>query len=516
VDGRLLTVIPESAHDRADRHVDGSETELRDAAADDEIVALTQRLLASYQEALDAAHRSPLVRLIPFRSTGVGRHVRLPRLRLFLGYFVVLHVGRSVGALKRSMHRSAVLANDTRRFENEITLLERFEQSLPGIPSRWLLAGLGALVLLVSYGAARMLGGSDDDLAPFAAVISGVGQLSRGDVTDALGEYGWYTAYFTALGIAVSMWLVLLLPMTSFQLKRTVFNLVPGVEEKLERTTLAENRPPLHGVYEVEEEIFRKLGGKPPRELRFDLALESVLIVLTIGVFAYTVVDLVQAGDARQLQGSTLRLLGSILLVGLLVLRLAGLAEAARARQQPTARAPVQTLGTPVAFAELEPAGWFRRVLASLVDVTAMLIIGLLLFIPEDVLENVAGENLAIALWYLFLFTVVPAVYTLPWLYWGARDRGLRTLGKRLVGLSVIAADGTQPTRRMALVREVGGKALLFGIVTGWLIVPWLLNYLWPLWDERHRALHDRLAGTIVVRARKAEATEEIAVPVSA
>jgi uncharacterized RDD family membrane protein YckC len=496
--------------------MDGSETALRDAAADDEIAALTQRLLASYQEALDAARTSPLVRMIPFGSTGLARHLRLPRLRLFLGYFVVFHVRRSVAALKRSMHRSAVAANDTRRFENEISLLERFEQSLPGIPSRWLFAGLGAVVLLVSYGAARMFGGSDDDLAPFAAAISGVGQLSREDVTDALGEYGWYTAYFTALGIAVSMWLVLLLPMTSFQLKRTVFNLVPGAEAKLERTTLADNRPPLRGVYEVEEQIFRKLGGAPPRELRFDLVLESVLIVLTIGVFAYTVVDLVRSGDARHLQGSTLRLLGSILLVGLLVLRLAGLAEAARAREQPTALAPVATRGTPVAFAELEPAGWFRRAFASLVDLTAMLFIWFVTIIPVLGIEELAGENIAIAVWYLFLFTLVPALYTLPWLWWGADDRGLRTLGKRLTGISVIAADGTQPTPRTALVREVGGKALLFGIVTGWLIVPLLLNYLWPLRDERHRALHDRLAGTIVVRAHKAEATDKLAVPVSA
>ena len=495
-------------------HVGDSETVLRDAAADEEIVALTRRLLACYQEALDVAPSSPFVRLIPLGSTGVARHLRLPRLRLFLGYFVVLHVRRSVGALKRSMHRAAVRASDTRRFENEIRLLDRFEQSLPGIPSRWLVAGLGALVLLVSYGAARMLGGSDDDLAPFAAVISGVGQLSRGDVTDALGEYGWYTAYFTALGVAVSMWLVLLLPMTSFHLKRTVFNLVPGAEEKLERTTLAENRPPLRGVYEVEEELFRKLGGTPPRELRFDLAVEIVLIVLTIGVFAYTVVELVRAGDARHLQRSTLRLLGSILLVGLMVLRLAWLAEAARARQQPTVQAP--TVRRPVALAELEPAGWFRRALACLVDVTAMLIIWFVTIIPVLGVEQAAGENVAIAVWYLLLFTVVPAVYTLPWLYWGARDRGLRTPGKRLVGISVVAADGTQPTPRMALVREVGGKALLFGIVTGWLIVPLLLNYLWPLRDERHQALHDRLAGTIVVRVHKADATEEIAVPVAA
>jgi uncharacterized RDD family membrane protein YckC len=28
----------------------------------------------------------------------------------------------------------------------------------------------------------------------------------------------------------------------------------------------------------------------------------------------------------------------------------------------------------------------------------------------------------------------------------------------------------------------------------------WLLNYLWPLWDQHRRAIHDKIAGTNVVR----------------
>ena len=498
-----------------------SETILRDAAADEQVGALTQRLLSGYQEALDSALHSPVVRLIPLTSSGGGRLIGAPRLRLFLGYFVVLHVRRALGALKRRMHRAAVLADDPRRFEREIKLVERFEESLPGIPSRSLLAALAALVLLVSYGAASMAGASHDDLRPFGAVISAVAQLDRGGVMDALGEYGWYTAYFTALGVAVSMWVVLLLPMTSFQLKRTVFNLVPGAREKLARTTLVENRPPLGGVYTVEEELFRKLEGTPPRELRLDLGLEAVLILLTIGVFAYGAVDFVHAGNLGhqllQPKRGTLRLLGTLTLVGLLVLRLAALAQASRARRQPTQAAVLDTTRRPVALEKLEAAAWVRRAFAYLIDTTAISILWLLSIIPILGVEAILGENTAIALWYLFLFTLVPAMYTLPWLYLGSRDRGLRTPGKRLLGVSVVAADGTQPTAWMILVREVGCKSLLFGILTGWLVVPWLANYFWPFRDERSRALHDRVAGTMVVRARKAEEPEKVkAIAVSA
>ena len=45
-------------------------------------------------------------------------------------------------------------------------------------------------------------------------------------------------------------------------------------------------------------------------------------------------------------------------------------------------------------------------------------------------------------------------------------------------------------------------KYLLFGVVGGFfLAIPTLLDYLWPLWDEQNRALHDMLASSRVVQA---------------
>jgi hypothetical protein len=48
-----------------------------------------------------------------------------------------------------------------------------------------------------------------------------------------------------------------------------------------------------------------------------------------------------------------------------------------------------------------------------------------------------------------------------------------------------------------AMLREVAVKTLLFGIagaVTGG--IAQLVDYLWPLWDEENRALHDFLVDT--------------------
>ena len=54
---------------------------------------------------------------------------------------------------------------------------------------------------------------------------------------------------------------------------------------------------------------------------------------------------------------------------------------------------------------------------------------------------------------------------------------------------------------RSALMREFVIKGLLFGTVGGWFLgIPTLLDYLWPLWDDENRCLHDMVAKTHVVR----------------
>jgi uncharacterized RDD family membrane protein YckC len=43
----------------------------------------------------------------------------------------------------------------------------------------------------------------------------------------------------------------------------------------------------------------------------------------------------------------------------------------------------------------------------------------------------------------------------------------------------------------------------IFGFVTlGFWILPfaWLLDHLWPLWDGRRQALHDKVVASVVIR----------------
>lgn len=79
-----------------------------------------------------------------------------------------------------------------------------------------------------------------------------------------------------------------------------------------------------------------------------------------------------------------------------------------------------------------------------------------------------------------------------------------QTPGKRSVGIRVVRADGQPLDAQTAFRRELGVKTILLGLIALLtLLIGWLLNYLWPLWDREHRAGHDALVGTRVVQVPK-------------
>lgn len=64
-----------------------------------------------------------------------------------------------------------------------------------------------------------------------------------------------------------------------------------------------------------------------------------------------------------------------------------------------------------------------------------------------------------------------------------------QTPGKRLMGLRIVRTDGKRITIGPAIRRWVGY----------WISAILFLGYLWVLVDDRRQALHDKLAGTLVV-----------------
>lgn len=76
-----------------------------------------------------------------------------------------------------------------------------------------------------------------------------------------------------------------------------------------------------------------------------------------------------------------------------------------------------------------------------------------------------------------------------------------QTFGHRAVNTRIVRFDGEPVAGAGAVTREVVVKWFLFDFIGGTFVLPTLLNYLWPLWDDKNEALHDKLCSTRVVTA---------------
>jgi uncharacterized RDD family membrane protein YckC len=147
-------------------------------------------------------------------------------------------------------------------------------------------------------------------------------------------------------------------------------------------------------------------------------------------------------------------------------------------------------------------AGWWRRAGAFLLDGVIVSIGALVLLFAITAPFSIgffAGDDFGIASLIVGLLFAIVCVSIVALLYAPvlmARTNG-KTLGRMVCGTRVVRADGQPITFGFAMLREVAVKALLFGIagaITAGLAQ--LADYLWPLWDEENRALHDFVVNT--------------------
>lgn len=132
-------------------------------------------------------------------------------------------------------------------------------------------------------------------------------------------------------------------------------------------------------------------------------------------------------------------------------------------------------------------ASFSQRFLALLVDLTtggvALSLIFVLIGILQLALDLSNAATGALALFALFAWW--PIYYVVSW------AAGGRTLGYRVAGLQLVKTDGTRPDLSTSLVRCMGACCS---------VAPFLLGYLWMLWDADRQTWHDKMAGTMVVR----------------
>jgi|tagenome__1003787_1003787.scaffolds.fasta_scaffold20961761_2 uncharacterized RDD family membrane protein YckC len=158
----------------------------------------------------------------------------------------------------------------------------------------------------------------------------------------------------------------------------------------------------------------------------------------------------------------------------------------------------------PVPSLDLAPVS--RRALARVIDAGLLGIVGFALILPFMIaavgLNEPGSHGKDGGVWsgpavfgWILVIAILPFAYEAVQLaVWG------QTLGKRIMGLRVIAESGEAMAPAQAVGRAAVNNVLyLFGCGVGT-----VMAYLWAIWDRPlHQALHDRLAGTVVVDDRE-------------
>ena len=140
-------------------------------------------------------------------------------------------------------------------------------------------------------------------------------------------------------------------------------------------------------------------------------------------------------------------------------------------------------------------SSWGRRVVAFLLDTLVLAVPLCIVILVAVAAADTADENdgawAAVGIAYL-LTLLLPFVY---YTVMHGRPSG-RTLGKKWLGIAVKedSAGGS-----IGYGRAFGRYAIMF--VFSLFILPIFLDYLWPLWDRKNQALHDKVVGSVVVKA---------------
>ncbi len=145
---------------------------------------------------------------------------------------------------------------------------------------------------------------------------------------------------------------------------------------------------------------------------------------------------------------------------------------------------------------QVEYAGFWLRVWAGVIDVCLEVLGALLLTFFIDLVLRRAGRPLGISPFVSKVFTGMAFILILSvgsWLYCSFMESSpwRATVGKRLLGLQVITADGGRCSFGAATVRHLMKFLSLFCLTIG---------FMMSGWTKRRQALHDMPCDCLVIR----------------
>ena len=146
-------------------------------------------------------------------------------------------------------------------------------------------------------------------------------------------------------------------------------------------------------------------------------------------------------------------------------------------------------------------AGFWERFAAVIIDAIILWIIdyfiGMIMGTPssEEILAMSQSEGFSSTMRATYFSGSNMASLVVQWLYSALMVSGpwQATLGKRAVGIKVTGMNG----ERISFLNATGR---FFATYLSFIIV--FIGYLMMLWDDKKQTLHDKLAGTLVVKSK--------------
>jgi uncharacterized RDD family membrane protein YckC len=141
-------------------------------------------------------------------------------------------------------------------------------------------------------------------------------------------------------------------------------------------------------------------------------------------------------------------------------------------------------------------AGFVTRLIAWIID--QLVVAGFTFisgWIASFVLDTLPFDNQVYELTVALILVIVNFAFLLFY-FIGLWMISGQTLGKSIMGLRIVRADGERLKLRNAILRFIGYP------ISGMLL---FLGYLMVLVDRRRQALHDKIGGTIVVYSETSE-----------
>ncbi|MDQ1714033.1 MAG: hypothetical protein QOE45_3483, partial [Frankiaceae bacterium] len=242
------------------------------AAASDDLRAL----LRAYDGLLRWERELPSVLWLRHSREGLGRHVRILRVRWGLRWMLVDHMQRTLGRLRSELDARQMLGPDPVDVADR-EAADACLRSLASIPRK----RLSLVAAVAGVGLAHIMAQKNPAAEPLGHLTRNVAALSPDKIVSSLGEFNTpEKGAFAVLFLCIAFYVVLCVPMTAFRLKRVLFNLGPEQRGALRSVVTNEQATLSTGVYDLERGLAKRLDARHSfDEVPLDLIVSAMLVV---------------------------------------------------------------------------------------------------------------------------------------------------------------------------------------------------------------------------------------------